>query len=99
MAKFFEISEENQQIFDDVWQESGMFNYIDLKVVGTPKAKEVINQFTNSLQKVDKVGTNNIAKEFEKANSSIKLINANLRKTDKLVIGITKTVKDLSTAR
>ena len=62
------------------------------------KAKEVINQFTNSLQKVDKVGTNNIAKEFEKANSSIKLINANLRKTDKLVIGITKTVKDLSTA-
>ena len=62
------------------------------------KAKEVINQFTNSLQKVNKVGTNNIAKEFEKANSSIKLINANLRKTDKLVIGITKTVKDLSTA-
>ena len=48
MAKFFEISEENQQIFDDVWQESGMFNYIDLKVVGTPKAKEVIKvQKTN----------------------------------------------------
>ena len=33
MAKFFELSEENQQIFDDVWQESGMFNYIDLKVI------------------------------------------------------------------
>jgi len=48
MAKFFEISEENQQIFDDIWQESGMFNYIDLKVVGTPKAKEVIKvQKTN----------------------------------------------------
>ena len=48
MAKFFELSEENQQIFDDVWQKSGMFNYIDLKVVGTPKAKEVIKvQKTN----------------------------------------------------
>ena len=48
MAKFFEISEENQQIFDDIWMESGMFNYIDLKVVGTPKAKEVIKvQKTN----------------------------------------------------
>lgn len=61
-------------------------------------AKETVNQFTNSLQKVDKVGTHNIAKEFEKANSSIKLINANLRKTDKLIIGINKAVKDLSTA-
>ena len=48
MANFFEISEENQQIFDDVWQESGMFNYVDLKIVGTPKAKEVIKvQKTN----------------------------------------------------
>ena len=48
MEKFFEISEENQQIFDDVWQESGMFNYVDLKIVGTPKAKEVIKvQKTN----------------------------------------------------
>lgn len=48
MAKFFEISEENQEIFDDIWQESGMFNYIDLKLLGVPKAKEVIKvQKTN----------------------------------------------------
>lgn len=48
MAKFFEISEENQEIFDDIWQESGMFNYIDLKILGVPKAKEVIKvQKTN----------------------------------------------------
>lgn len=48
MAKFFELSEENQKIFDDIWQDSGMFNYIDLKIVGTSKAKEVIKvQKTN----------------------------------------------------
>jgi len=48
MAKFFEISEENQEIFDSIWQESGMFNYIDLKILGVPKAKEVIKvQKTN----------------------------------------------------
>ena len=48
MAKFFEISEENQEIFDNIWQESGMFNYIDLKLLGVPKAKEVIKvQKTN----------------------------------------------------
>lgn len=48
MAKFFEISEENQEIFDDIWQETGMFNYVDLKLLGVPKAKEVIKvQKTN----------------------------------------------------
>jgi len=48
MAKFFEISEENQEIFDTIWSESGMFNYIDLKLLGVSKAKEVIKvQKTN----------------------------------------------------
>lgn len=42
MAKFFELSEENKNIFDDIWQDSGMFNYIDLKILGVSKAKEVI---------------------------------------------------------
>lgn len=99
------IGEAGLQGFGNVNVIARWVTYIVLVVEAIKKAKaafasakETVNQFTNSLQKVDKVGTNNIAKEFEKANSSIKLINANLRKTDKLVIGITKTVKDLSTA-
>ena len=48
MAKFFELSDENQEIFEDIWQETGMFNYIDLKLLGVPKSKEVIKvQKTN----------------------------------------------------
>jgi len=48
MAKFFELSDENREIFDEIWQETGMFNYIDLKLLGVPKAKEVIKvQKTN----------------------------------------------------
>lgn len=48
MAKFFEISDENKEIFENIWSESGMFNYVDLKLLGVPKAKEVIKvQKTN----------------------------------------------------
>lgn len=48
MAKFFEISDENKEIFENIWSESGMFNYIDLKLLGVPKAKEVVKvQKTN----------------------------------------------------
>lgn len=48
MAKFFELSSENQEIFNDIWEDTGMFNYIDLKLLGTPKAKELIKiQKTN----------------------------------------------------
>ena len=48
MAKFFELSDENQEIFNNIWQECGMYNYIDLKLLGVPKAKEVIKvQKTN----------------------------------------------------
>lgn len=99
------ISEAALQGFGNVNVIARWATYIVLVVEAIKKAKaafasakETVNQFTNSLQKVDKVGTNNLAKDFEKANSSIKLINANLRKTDKLILGINKAVKALSTA-
>lgn len=48
MTKFFELSDENQEIFRDIWESTGLYNYIDLKLIGTPKAKEVIKvQKTN----------------------------------------------------
>lgn len=99
------ISEAALQGFGNVNVIARWATYIVLVVEAIKKAKaafasakETVNQFTNSLQKVDKVGTNNLAKDFEKANSSIKLINANLRKTDKLILDINKAVKALSTA-
>jgi hypothetical protein len=49
MTKYFELNEENQEIFDTIWEENGMFNYIDLKLLGVPKAKELIKvQKTNA---------------------------------------------------
>ena len=42
MAKFYEVSEENLSLIDEKFQETGMHNYIDFKVVGISKAKEVI---------------------------------------------------------
>lgn len=42
MAKFYEVSEENLSLIDQKFQETGMHNYIDFKVVGISKAKEVI---------------------------------------------------------
>lgn len=42
MAKFFELTEENQALVDDVFQDTGMHNYMNLKIVGVSKAKELI---------------------------------------------------------
>jgi hypothetical protein len=42
MAKFFELTEENQALVDDVFQDTGMCNYMNLKMVGVSKAKELI---------------------------------------------------------
>lgn len=42
MAKFFELSEENQALIDDRFQVTGMHNYINLLVFGVSKAREVI---------------------------------------------------------
>ena len=48
MAKFFEISEENKEIFDNIWDTTGMVHYVDLKLLGVSKAKEVVKvQKTN----------------------------------------------------
>lgn len=48
MAKFFEISDENKQIFEKIWDETGMVHYVDLKLLGVSKAKEVVKvQKTN----------------------------------------------------
>lgn len=42
MAKFFELTEENQDLVSTVFQETGLHNFINLKMVGVPKAKELI---------------------------------------------------------
>lgn len=42
MAKFFEISDENKILIENTFSETGLDNYINLKIVGTPKAKELI---------------------------------------------------------
>lgn len=48
MAKFFELSDENQNYFVDEWNENGLYNFIDLKLLGVNKAKDVIKvQKTN----------------------------------------------------
>ena len=40
--KTFELTEENQQLFIDLFDETGLNNYMQLRLVGTPKSKEVI---------------------------------------------------------
>ena len=48
MAKFFELSEENKEVFDTIWDNTGMVHYVDLKLLGVSKAKEVVKvQKTN----------------------------------------------------
>lgn len=42
MAKFFEVSDENKELIEAIFSETGLDNYINLKIVGTPKAKELI---------------------------------------------------------
>ena len=41
MAKFFELTDENQTLVNDVFQDTGMHNYMNLKMVGVSKAKEL----------------------------------------------------------
>jgi hypothetical protein len=42
MAKFFELTEENQSLVDEKFQEAGLHNTINLLMFGTPKSKEMI---------------------------------------------------------
>ena len=42
MAKFFELTDENQTLVNDVFPDTGMHNYMNLKMVGVSKAKELI---------------------------------------------------------
>lgn len=42
MAKFFELSEENQSLIDEKFQETGLHNKMDLNVLGITKSSEVI---------------------------------------------------------
>lgn len=42
MAKFYEVTEETLSLIDEKFQQTGLYNYIDLKVLGISKAKEVI---------------------------------------------------------
>lgn len=40
--KHFELTEENQELINDLFEESGYTNYMQLKLIGTAKSKEVI---------------------------------------------------------
>lgn len=40
--KHFELSEENQELINGIWQELNYDNFMQLKLIGTPKAKELI---------------------------------------------------------
>ena len=42
MAKFFELSEENTNLVDTVFQETGLHNYMEMRVFGVTKSKELI---------------------------------------------------------
>lgn len=42
MAKFFELTEENQNLVKDVFDDTGMQHYMNLKFVGVPKSRELI---------------------------------------------------------
>ena len=40
--KMFELTDENQKLFTDLFEETGYNNYIQLRLVGVAKSKEVI---------------------------------------------------------
>lgn len=40
--KHFELTEENQQLFIDLFDETGLNNYMQLKLIGIAKSREVI---------------------------------------------------------
>jgi len=42
MAKFFELSNENEEIVQEIFQNTGMHNYMNLMIIGTAKSKELI---------------------------------------------------------
>lgn len=69
MAKFFEVSDENRELIEDVFNETGLFNYINLKIVGTPKAKELIKiSKTNPLAEyVGKISDSIVCTLYEEA--------------------------------
>lgn len=43
MAKFFEISEENEKLVNNEFESVGLQNYMNLKVVGVLKSKNIIS--------------------------------------------------------
>lgn len=53
MAKFYDVSEENQSLIDEKFQETGMHNGIDLKIRGISKQKEVIKVVKTNPQAQD----------------------------------------------
>lgn len=40
--KTFNLTEENQTLIEDLFEETGLNNYMQLRLIGRPKAKEVI---------------------------------------------------------
>lgn len=46
--KCFDLSDDNEQLIYDEFEETGLHNYVQLKVVGTAKSKELITVCTNA---------------------------------------------------
>lgn len=42
MAKFYELSEENLDLVQEMFQNTGLYNYMDIKILGISKAKEIV---------------------------------------------------------
>lgn len=43
MAKLFKLTEENETIVQKVFEDTGLYNYIDLKILGTTKSNDLIS--------------------------------------------------------
>lgn len=50
MSKLQEVSQENADLFNKVWEDFGYVNYLNLKVVGVNKSKELYKLQKASLQ-------------------------------------------------
>ena len=56
MAKFFEIDEQNRELIDGIFQETGMHNYINLIILGVPKMNGKVISIAKTNPIAEKLG-------------------------------------------
>lgn len=80
MAKFFELSEENIDLIEEVFQNTGLNNYMELKIMGVTKSKQLIkvqknNPVTEYLAKVtDSINIQIYEEAFDRLDTDSKKI-------------------------